>query len=164
MSYVYIGKIVNTHGLKGEVRLLSNFKYKSRVFIPSTTIFIGKNKVSETITTYRKHKQFDMICLKGYNDINEVLKYKGERVYVTRDTLNLKEDEYLDADLIGLDVLVDDKVIGKVNKVDKYPSSDIILVKGQTKNYMIPYVKDFIKEINLTKKVIIINNIKGLIE
>ena len=60
--------------------------------------------------------------------------------------------------------MVDDKVIGKVNKVDKYPSSDIILVKGQTKNYMIPYVKDFIKEINLTKKVIIINNIKGLIE
>ena len=46
MNYVYIGKIVNTHGIRGEVRLLSNFRYKDKVFIKNMNIYIGKDKIS----------------------------------------------------------------------------------------------------------------------
>ena len=66
MKYVLIGKLVNTHGLKGEVRILSNFKYKDRVFIPGMKIYIGKEKKEEEIISYRHHKMFEMIMMKGY--------------------------------------------------------------------------------------------------
>ena len=61
MKYVLIGKLVNTHGLKGEVRILSDFRYKDRVFIPNMKIYIGKEKKEETISTYRHHKIFEML-------------------------------------------------------------------------------------------------------
>ena len=77
MTLIKIGKIVNTHGIKGELRLLSKFPYKDKVFINNMKIYINK-KDEEIINTYRKHKNFDMITLKGYNNINEVLKYKGK--------------------------------------------------------------------------------------
>ena len=60
MKYVLIGRLVNTHGLKGEVRILSSFKYKDRVFKKGMKIYIGKDKVCEEITGYRYHKIFDM--------------------------------------------------------------------------------------------------------
>ena len=61
MKYVLIGRMVNTHGLKGEVRILSSFKYKDRVFKVGMKIYIGKDKVCEEITSYRFHKIYDMV-------------------------------------------------------------------------------------------------------
>ena len=69
-DFVYIGKIVNTHGIKGELRLLSKFSYKERVFVKGMTIYIGRNKEKEEIVSYRHHKCFEMITLKGYSNIN----------------------------------------------------------------------------------------------
>ena len=93
MKYVLIGKIVNTHGLKGEVRILSDFKYKDRVFKIGMKIYIGKNKVCEEINSYRYHKIFDMITMCGYDNIDQILKYKGEYVFISRDDLILKDNE-----------------------------------------------------------------------
>ena len=81
MEYIYIGKIVNTHGIKGEVRILSRFDFKEKVFVPNTLIYIGEEKIEEKIVSYRKHKSFDMVLLEGIKDINDVLKYKGKNVY-----------------------------------------------------------------------------------
>ena len=53
MNYVNIGKIVNTHALKGEVRIISNFEYKQRVFKKGFNLYIGQNKNKEVIETYR---------------------------------------------------------------------------------------------------------------
>lgn len=163
MEYVYIGKIVNTHGIKGEVRLLSKFKFKSKVFIPSIKIYIGKDKIEEEINTYRPHKQFDMITMKGYTNINEVLKYKGSRVYINKEDLLLDKGEYLDEDLIGLNVIVDNKVVGKVIRLDIYPHQNLLVVKVEGKSCLIPYVSDIIEEVNFNEGYIAIKNIKGLI-
>ena len=163
MKYIAIGKIVNTHGIKGEVRLLSNFKFKNKVFKKDMPIYIGNTKKKEIINSYRPHKQFDMITLVGYNNINQVLKYKGSRVYINKEDIDLSKDEYLDEDLIGLDVKVGDKVVGKIQKIEKYPHQDLIVVKNSEKTCLIPYVSDIIEEINLNKKYISIKDIKGLI-
>ena len=64
--YIYLGKIVNTHGIKGEIRILSDFDYKDIVFKKDFKIYIGKDKQEETINTYRVHKNYDMI-LTGTN-------------------------------------------------------------------------------------------------
>ena len=163
MKYIYIGKIVNTHGIKGEVRILSNFKYKDKVFIKDMIIYIGKNKDKEVINTYRPHKQFDMITMDGYSNINEILKYKGEAVYINKDDLKLDKNEYLDEDLINLDVIIDNNVVGKVKGVEIYPKQSFIVVKTEKKDCLIPYVSDIIEEINFKEGFIRIKNIKGLI-
>lgn len=164
MKYIYLGKIVNTHGIKGELRLLSNFKYKNRVFKKDFKIYIGKDKTLEEINSYRHHKQFDMITLKGYSNINDVLKYKSLNVYIDKDDLVLNENEYLDEDLINLSVIVDGKCVGKISRIDKNKFQDILVIVSDSKKYLIPYVDEFIDKIDLENHEIIINNIKGLIE
>ena len=162
MNYINIGKIVNTHGIKGELRILSDFKYKDKVFKKNMLIYIGKEKNKEKIISYRKHKQFDMICLEGYNNINEVLKYKGLYAYVNKDDIKLDDNCYLNDELIGLDVIVDNKTIGKIINIEKN-AQELIIVKSKDKEYLIPYNNYFVKNIDINNKKIYINNIKGLL-
>ena len=86
---VYIGKIVNTPGIKGEVRIISDFKYKNLVFKPEFNIYVGKKREKLTIATYRTHKNYDMVMVEGINDINQALLYKGESVYINREDLKM---------------------------------------------------------------------------
>mgnify|MGYP004622936065 FL=1 len=162
MKYVLVGKLVNTHGLKGEVRILSEFKYKDRVFLPGMKIYIGRDKVCEEIVSYRHHKIFEMIIMKGYNDINQVLKYKGEYVFVNKEDIKLCPGEYLDEDIIGLSVIVDKKVMGVVKRIEKHNRNEILVVKSVDKNYLIPYNFDIIENVDLEKKEMSVKNIQGL--
>ena len=163
MEYIYIGKIVNTHGIKGEIRIISNFKYKNKIFIPKTNIYIGNNKIKEIITNYRPHKQFDMICLNGYNNINQVLKYKNEKVYIKKEELKLNKDEYLDEDLIGMNAIIDGEIVGTVKKIEVLKKQSLIVIKRKEKDCLIPYISDIIENIDFKKKSITFKNIKGLI-
>ena len=61
MKYINVGKLVNTHGLKGEVRILSDFRHKKNVFVKGMKLYIGKKKEEFTINTYRFHKIYDMV-------------------------------------------------------------------------------------------------------
>ena len=70
MNYLYIGKLVNTHGIKGEVRILSNFRHKDKVFVKGFKFYVGKDKKEYVVETYRKHKNFDMVVFKDNYDIN----------------------------------------------------------------------------------------------
>ena len=163
-EYVYIGKIVNTHGIKGELRLLSDFKYKDRVFLENRKIYIGEDKIEETINSYRHHKVFDMITLKGYTNINEVLKYLKKEVYVKRYDLSLNTDDYLDDDLIGMKVLLDTGETGRVVAITNNGGNNKtfeLFING--KKVFVPYHKDFIKNINLDNKIIELNTIEGLL-
>jgi len=164
MKYVLIGKIVNTHGLKGEIRILTEFRYKEKVFVPNMKVYIGSSKTEETINTYRHHKIFEMITLKGYNDINEILKYKGDYLFINRDDLKLGPNEFLDEEIINLSVYADNKLIGIVKKIDKHSKNELLVVKNHEKDYLIPYNFDIILSINIKEKRIDIQNIKGLID
>ena len=164
MKYVLIGRLVNTHGLKGEVRILSSFKYRDRVFKNGMKIYIGKDKACEEITSYRYHKIFDMITMKGYNDIDQVLKYKGDYVFVNKEDIVLNENEYLDEDIIGLNVYVDDRLLGKVNRIDKHSVNEILVIKNDEKNYLVPYNFDIILNVDLEKREMKVRNIVGLFD
>ena len=157
--YRYIGRLVNTHGIKGEVRILSDIDYKDLVFKKGFNLYIGSKKIKETINTYRVHKNFDMVTFDGISNINDVLKYKGEDVYVLRSDI---EGVITDEDFIGLDVYTD-KYIGKVTSILK-GYNDILVIENETKKYMVPKLDNFIKNIDFENKQIIIENIKGLID
>lgn len=161
-NYVYIGKIVNTHGIKGELRLLSDFERKNVVFRENFNIYIGNNYIKEVINSYRHHKIFDMITLKNYSNINDVLKYVGLPVYVKRSDLNLGNGEYLMSDLINFNIVSDKEILGKVKSI-VYNKSNILLEISYTKNYYIPFVDSFIIKVDIENKCIYVNNAKDLI-
>ena len=159
MDLVYVGKIVNTHGIKGELRIKSDFEKKDLVFKVGNKIIIDKEE--HIIRTYRFHKIFDMITIDELDNINDVLCFVGKNVYVSRDSLKINENDYLLSDLIGLNVVFKDTVYGIVRDY----SNDLnpLLSIEYDKNYYIPINSNFIKSVDLKNKKIYVENIEGLI-
>lgn len=162
MDYVYIGKIVNTHGIKGELRIRSDFDKKDIVFKPGFFLYVGEGYVKEEIVTYRRHKEFDMVTFKGYDNINQVLNYLKLNVYAKRSDLNLGNNDYVLQDLIGLDVIENGEKFGKVVEIVYNGSSILLYVEGK-KNFYIPYVDSYIKSVDLAVGDIEVAGAKGLI-
>lgn len=161
MNYIYLGKIANTHGIKGELKILSNFDKKELVFKAGFKVYIGDLKLEETINSYRHHQIFDMVTFEGYSNINEVLKYKGLNVYINRDDLNLNNNEYVLEDLIGLTIVEDNKELGKViNYMNN--TNNVLLEIKYDKNYYIPLVDEYIVKVDLDSQTIEVKNVGGL--
>ena len=159
MDLIKIGHVANTHGLKGEIRILSNFRFKENALKVSNKLYIMNDEL--IIKSYRKHKEYDMVTFKELDSIDDVLIYKGEDVYIDRDTLEYSG--YLDEDLIGLNVYNGKKLMGKVVEILKTNAHDILVIQNG-KKHMVPNIDEFIKNIDLEKKRIDIKYIKGLVD
>ena len=160
MEYFYIGKLVNTHALKGEVRILSNFRHKDKVFINGFKLYIGKDKKEYVIESYRKHKNFDMVLFKGYYDINLVEHLKGSMVYINKEDLKLDKNTYLAVDLIGYNAIINDKRIGVIMDALDTKANEILVLDNKI---LIPYVKEFIISVDKEKKEVHVKDVKGLL-
>ena len=157
MKLVYIGKYVNTHGLIGEIKILSDFEYKDKVFKIGNSIYIDNNKY--TINSYRVHKGYDMITIEGINNINDIESLKGSNVYIDNDEYNF---EYVYSDLIGFSIY-DNDYRGEVVDIVKNKLYPLLKVK-YNKDYLIPYTDTFIDRVDLESKKIYIKYMKGLYE
>ncbi|MBR1385945.1 MAG: 16S rRNA processing protein RimM [Bacilli bacterium] len=163
-DYIYIGKIVNTHGIKGELRILSNFKFKEKVFLENRRIYIGDEKIEEIVNSYRHHKIFEMITLKGYDNINQVLKYLNKDVYIKKNDLSLGNKEYLDEELINLNVIFNNELVGHIVAIRQINENNkIIEAIINNKKTLIPYHEDFIGNIDFENKEIELKLIEGMI-
>lgn len=158
MNLKRLGVIVNTHGIKGEVRIISNFEYKDRIFIPGNSIYLNNNEELK-IDTYRKHKNYDMITFNNITDIRDVLRYKGQSVYYDKDKLVLNDNEYLDDDLINLDAYYNNTLIGKIDNIELNGNKKLFVIN----NKLIPYNDNFIESIDIPNNKIILKNLEGLI-
>lgn len=154
MDYIYIGKIVSTHGIKGEVKIISDFFEKNKIFKKGFKLYITPLYHEEVINTYRVHKNYDMVTFNRYNDINEILKYIGMGVYIKRSDLDLKEDEYLLGDLIGYAVYDNNKLLGKVSGIN---FNNNVLLKIDDIFY-IPFIDEFIEKVDVKTKKIMTRN------
>lgn len=159
MKYIKVGTIVNTHALKGEVRIISYFEYKDRVFKINNTLYIGMSKSEEVIETYRVHKNFDMVKFKGIDNITDVLKYKGSAVYVNIDDLKLKDDEILIEELLGMSVIVNNKLLGSITDYIDNNGNKLVVVN----NKYIPYNKDLIEKIDKINRKVYYKNIDYIV-
>lgn len=163
MEYAYVGKVVNTHGIKGEIRIKSYFEHKDKVFIPNHYIYIGEEFEKYKILTHRVHKDFDMVTLEGYNNINDVLFLLKKNVYVLKDDLNLKEDEFLLDELIGFGVYVGNALKGAVSDIYLAgPKRHIMDVETENGIVKVPFHKDLIKGISKEEKKIELEMIEGM--
>ncbi len=155
---LYIGKVAGTHGIKGEIRILSDFKYKDIVFQKGNHLYIDEDNL--TIDTYRVHKNYDMVTFIGINDINDVLKYKGQDVYIDRSEYVFPD--LLNEDLIGAEVYDGEDLVGVLAAVRKNANQELFVIKNGDKEYLVPNVEDFVK--NIDKERIDISSIEGLLE
>ena len=161
-EYIYIGKVVNTHGIKGEIRIKSDFEKKDLIFRKDFKLYFGKDKSCEIINTYRTHKEYDMVTLVDMNNINDVLKYKGQSVFVKREDLHLDDNDFVLDDLIGLKVKENEKILGIIEDF-MYNNGNVLLCVNGEKNFYIPYNKTYIKSVDLNNEEVITNNAEDLI-
>ena len=160
-NLVYIGIVSTTHGIKGELKITSDFEYASKAFKVGTFLIID-NKSYE-IKSYRVHKGYHMVTLDDFNNINQVLFLKGKKVYKLRSELNLKSYEILDEDLLEYTVLTNNCFDGKVLEVyDSGNGNKLLRVEINKKEYLIPLASPMILKINNEKKEIIIELLEGI--
>ena len=159
-----IGKIVNTHGIKGELRVLSNSDFIDVRFKPNAKIYIDNNEY--IIEDGYLHKNFVIIKLLGFDNINDVVKFKNKDIY--GDILDqdvLEEDEYFNQDLEGCSVYnQDNQLRGEVIEVMIGGIYNMLRIKGDNTKGIIPFNNQFIKSVDIDNKKIVINEIKGLID
>lgn len=165
MEYIYIGKIVSTHGIKGEIKIISDFDFKDKAFKVGNSIYVGKDKKEFKVTSYRRHKNYEMITMDGYNNINLVLPFMKENVYILDTDLKLDENEYLDSSLIGLNIYHEEEFLGEITEVlIPSPARKVIRFTNNGKNYLVPYVQNFVKTIDLSNKKVVLYSMEGVLE
>ena len=156
---IYIGKTVSTFGIKGELKVISDFEYCDRAYQVNKKILI--NNIEHVISGIRYHKNYVLLKIDNLNNINDILKYVGFNIYIKRLDLNLSKDEFLYKDLINSEVIdEDDTKLGKIIEVVN-GINVLIKVKG-TKEFYIPLIDNYVKRFDLDKKILYTKNAKEL--
>ena len=156
MTKLYIGKIVNTHGIKGELRIKDNLTKKQReeIFKVGSNLIIDEK--SYKITSYRVHKDYDMVTFLGFNNINDVMFLKGKKVYKSKNEINLNNEDVLDSELITYKVKITDNIDGKILDIEETGNNyKILRLLIDNNEVLVPYHKDFVK-IDSNKKEVIV--------
>ena len=156
---IYIGKTVSTFGIKGELKVISDFEYCDKAYKVGNKVLI--NNIEHIISSIRYHKNYVLLKIDNLNNINDIFKYGGFNIYIKRLDLNLSKDEFLYKDLINSEVIdEDDTKLGKIIEVVN-GINVLIKVKG-TKEFYIPLIDNYVKRFDLDKKILYTKNAKEL--
>ncbi len=165
MEFIKIGTIINTFGIKGELKIKSltdfpeiRFKEKQLIYV-----YYKKDYLPFTIKRSRQHKGFILLTLLDNEDINLVEKYKNCDIFVDQEHIHsLNEGEYYYFQLRGCEVYYNNQSIGKVTSVEEGYQT-VLRIKMPEKELLLPYVKRFIKDIDVQEKRIDIDVIEGML-
>ncbi|MGL4662285.1 MAG: ribosome maturation factor RimM [Culicoidibacterales bacterium] len=158
---IRFGKIVNVHGLKGDVKILTNSDFAQERLQKGKQLYLADNHVL-TIENARLSKTTWIVKFQDLNRIEDVEQYKNKDLFVEEMNL-LEEDEFYYADLIGLSLIAKGEVIGTVRDVVEVGSGHNLVCQGETR-FQIPFIHSFVGEIDFTEKTIEIFPIPGLID
>lgn len=164
MEKVRIGKIVNTHGLKGEVKIIPYTDFVEDRFSKGSEMFIENSgkMIDLKVKFYRPYKnQMILAVFEQYEDINLIEKYKGYNLYIdSRNRPQLNENEVYQSDLIKCEVYDEDgNLIGVVDEIMNTGANSVLRINH---TILVPYVKAFIKSEDIKNKKIVIYNYEGL--
>jgi len=167
MDRVSLGEIINVRGLKGEVKIQSTSSFSKTRYVKGNKVILFNPQTKDerivTVVSFSRVSTFDYVKFEEIIDCDSANKYRGYEVQIETTDLPILKDQYYFYQLLNLEVIdQNDNKLGKVIKVEEYPSSCVLRVKG-SKEFLIPFVKEFIKEVNLNEKYIKINNMEGLI-
>lgn len=162
-----VGVITQTHGIRGEVKVfpttddVNRFKKLKEVVLDNE-----KEQLTMTIAGVKFFKQYVILKFKGYDSINEIEKYKGARLFVSRDkAVKLQKDEYFIADLIGMQIITEDGApLGFLKNVLTTGANDVYVVETpEEKEVLLPAIKECVKNIDMEKALITVHIMEGLL-
>ena len=163
-----LGKVVRPHGLDGTLRVLS-FAESEKSFLKAGVLFIrsitGEIR-KHGIRSIKPHKKVFLLELEALSSLEEAEKYRDADILVDKGTLERKEgDEYFWFELLGLDVyLKGGTYLGKIGQIVPSGSHDIYVVTEGKREVMIPAIHEFIEEIDLENKRMVIQEKEGLLD
>ncbi len=165
-----VGKIVNTHGVRGEVRVISRTDFPDERYKKGKTLFLFKNEHEEpiplTVQAHRKHKNFDLLMFEGYENIGVVEGFKEGILKVSEEELGeLTEGEFYFHEIIGCHVYTTSgDEIGSIKEILTPGANDVWVIKAkQGKDILIPYIEQIVKDVNIDEKKVIIEPMEGLL-
>lgn len=127
----------------------------------------GRERLTLEIEGVKFFKQYAILKFKGYDSINDIEKYKNAKLYVTRDkAVKLKKDEYFIADLIGLDVVTDEReYFGRLKDVMSTGANDVYVVTREDgSEVLLPAIKECVKSVDMEQGQITVHIMEGLLE
>lgn len=159
------GKIVGTHGIKGEVRVdpwcdspgfLAAFK----------TLYLDSRGQEPIKVKSRPHKNITLCKIEGVDTIDDAERLRGKIVYINRDDITLDEGVHFVQDLIGLEVRDYDsgEVYGRVTDVLRTGANDVYEVKKDGKTYLVPVIDEVVREINVEDGYVLLTPMKGIFD
>ena len=163
-----VGIISSTHGIRGEVKVypttddVNRFKKLKKVILDT-----GKEKMELEIEGVKFFKQFAILKFKGIDNINDIEKYKGKSLLVTRnDAVKLKKDEYFIADIIGIAVFKEDgQEFGVLVDVLETGANDVYVIETKDKKeVLVPAIKECVLEVDVEGRRMKIHLMEGLLD
>lgn len=167
INMISIGEITTTQGHRGEVRVLplTDFPERFRVNACLAMEKAGKTR-NLTIETVRSQKNLLIIKFKEIPDMNSAEEIKGGVLKITSDQLkNLPDDTFYIFDIIGMTVETEEgEKLGIIKDIIQTGSNDVYVVAGETKEYLIPALKEIVRRIDKNEKLMVIKPLEGLLD
>ncbi len=167
MKYLTLGKIVKAFGIKGEAKIYSSTHFRKQRYKKNSKVFLfdenTNKRIEVTVKSHRIDGDFDMVSFYEIKDINELMPYINFLVQVEKDSSILSKNSYYFCDLENVEVYDENNLfLGKVKKIEEYAAYQTLRIATDSKDILIPFVKAFIKEVNLEENKIIIYHWEGL--
>lgn len=167
-SLVHVGKVIRPHGSRGLLRILPYAKGEASFTDAGSVLLksISSGEIREhTLISIKPHKNFFLMELEGLNSRDDAEEYRGAEILVRKDALTREEDEFFWFELLGIDVYLDTgEYLGKITQIIPAKGNDIYVVKGETKEILIPATYEVISKIEVESKKMIISAIDGLLD
>ena len=163
-QFLETGQIVGTHGIKGEIRV--HPWCDSPDFLTRFKVLYKKDESVVDIESSRVHGNVVLMKLRDVDNINDAQSLRGTVLYISRGDVNLPDGEYFIQDLIGCEVF--DKsgtILGVLSEVSSAGgANDVWHIKKDGREYLMPAVKEFISEIDIANRKVVVEPLKGVFD
>jgi len=168
VSKVLIGKIVNTCGLKGEVKVINSSDFINERYKKNNVLNIvnDSKNINEnfTISSFRMKDKFIYLKFKEIDSIEKAETYKESLLLIDSEVLKkIDNDTFYHYELLDMEVYYKDELIGKISEISDNGPQDLIRVEKNKKSFLVPFLDEFIENIDIENKRIILKNIEGLL-
>ncbi|WP_036709853.1 ribosome maturation factor RimM [Paenibacillus pinihumi] len=170
MQWFNVGKLVNTHGLRGEVKILSNTDFPEIRFASGSKLALfspeGNQRLDVLISSSREHKGMFFLKFKEFNDINQVEKYKGWSVKVSEEQqVELEEGEYYYYEIVGCKVVTEEgEELGTISEILRPGANDVWVVeRSSDKPVLLPVIDDVVLQVDTKQQLVTVRLMEGLI-
>lgn len=167
-----VGRLVNTHGIRGEVKILSHTDFPDVRFAPGKKLVLipadGSPRFEVIVESAKEHKGMFIAKLKGYTNINQIEKYKGSLLKVPGDDLvELPENEYYFHHIVGCEVYTDEdgsQPLGTITDILQPGANDVWVVKpAKGQDILIPVINDVVLDVDTAARKITVHLMEGLL-